>query len=103
MDHESLINAISHDIRYNDFIIIKKPISFKELFMGKDIPLVQVHLIDDKNLMPIVFCGTFKWEGCKVISLDNDSYSEDMMVYAYHFSYKKDGETVLDILVGEDF
>ena len=92
--------------RYKDFIILDNPVKFCELFDSKKytcIPCVQLHCIDTccNNYTDIVgFCGEFKWENGKIISLDHDSYYDDTLVYGYSW-FNRDDKLMLDILVDE--
>ena len=66
---------------------------------NQDEEYVQVHDIDTcGGDTPVGFCGVFKWKNNELISLDNDSYWKDMLVYAYSY-WEHDGVKGLDILV----
>lgn len=92
---------IKSSYRYKDFIILESPVAFNKVFSDQDIPLVQLHSIQvcgKKNKDIVGFCGCFRWEDNKAISLDGDSYSEDEMIYGFSwFTYE--GDRCLDILV----
>lgn len=100
---------ISHSNRYKGFVILNTPIAFKDLFVNKDIDVVQLHSIqtyDTGNGKDIVgFCGVCEWKNNQLESLDGDSYSENMNVLGYEwFTNEKEGvKTGVDILVGDDW
>ena len=99
-------NIVANHERYQGFTILDTPTPFKELYKDKDINLVQVHTATPAGDNDIVgFCGVFEWKDNTLISLDGDSYDENMLVLAY--SVFQTPETAsgqaMDILVGEDW
>lgn len=72
--------------------MLEEPQKFNELFHNQDLSIVWVFHKE------IGLCGAFSWKNNTVISLDYDSYSEDMTVYGY----KRNDDSV-DILVGNDW
>lgn len=96
MEIQDIINTIE---RYNGFIILDEPIPFSIWRKDQDEEYVQVHDMDTcGGDTPVGFCGVFKWKNNELISLDNDSYWKDMLVYAYSY-WEHDGIKGLDILV----
>lgn len=90
------INDVKKLNRYKNITILKKPIKFLELFKDKDIRIVQLHDMSDINGDICGFSGQFKWENNKIISLDGDTYTSDMLVYGYEIT-----DQYTDILVKE--
>ena len=96
MEIQDIINTIE---RYNGFIILDEPTPFSIWRENQDEEYVQVHDMDTcGGDTPVGFCGVFKWENNKLVSLDNDTYWKDMLVYAYSY-WEHDGIKGLDILV----
>lgn len=99
-------SIVKRNERYKDFIILDKPATFREMFSNQNIPIVQLHSVQVygyKQVQDIVgFCGVFKWEGNEFISIDGDSYAEDMTVYGYSW-FTNGCNKCLDILVGDDW
>ena len=99
-------SIIKNNNRYEKFTILDKPAVFSEMFKDNNIPCVQLHSIevyeDEEGKDIIGFCGEFKWEDGKIISLDYDSYTKNTKVYGYSWFMFK-GEKCLDILVGNDW
>jgi hypothetical protein len=95
--------------RYKDFTILDNPVIFSDLFVNKNIDVVQLHstqiinMDDHKDI--VGFCGQCEWKNNQIKSLDGDSYSDNMKVYGYEwFSNEEEGIRVgVDILVGEDW
>ena len=84
-------DIIESDKRYNDFTIVDDPVRFTEMFAGQDISYVEVFSIWNLSGEPAgYFCGAFQWKDNDIISLDGDSYEDDMVVYAY--KWIPDGE-----------
>lgn len=106
-----LKDIIKNIDRYKNFTLLDKPIKFKDLYKDENIELVQIHSIESFNIQGtdkkdiVGFCGVFKWENNNIISLDGDSYSENMKVLGYDWWSNEDEhiEKGLDILVGEDW
>ena len=99
--------VIKTDGRYENFTILEKPKKFCEMFANQNIPQVQLHSIqtfdiEDKQYL-VGFCGCFEWKDNNVISLDNDSYTKDTMVYGYQWFRMSETERCLDILVAEEW
>ncbi len=100
------IEILKTNDRYKGFTLLKDPQSFIELFEGQDIPCVQIHTAqvynngDKKGI--VGFCGAFKWEDNKIISLDGDSYTIGMTVFGYEW-FNDDSGRCLDILVGDNW
>lgn len=90
------INDVKKLNRYKNITILEKPIKFLELFKDKDICIVQLHDMSDINDDIYGFSGQFKWENNKIISLDGDTYTSDMLVYGYEIT-----DQYTDILVKE--
>lgn len=100
--------------RYSDFTVCDPPVPFNELFDKQDIDFVQVHLMVPtpdlpgvKNSSrpagePIGLVGQFGWQDNKLISLDHDTYSESMLVYAWN-TVRDKVYRVIDICVGYDW
>lgn len=82
---KKLLKIIKESERYKDFTVLDKPKSFKDLFAGKDITLVQVHSSEVMGDDIIGFCGVFEWKKDRLISLDGDSYNPEMTVLAYSY------------------
>lgn len=102
---ETLETVIKTNKRYTDFTILDEPKSFDEMFVGQDIPCVQLHsteLLSDLSDI-IGFCGTFSWENGVLTSLDGDSYTKNMSVLGYNWFTNESGKKCLDILVGDDW
>lgn len=68
----------SHD--WFEGVILDHPQRFCDLFHNKDFDLVQVNCF---MLNDVHFCGSFKWENNMIVSLDGDSYSDDVFVFGY--------------------
>lgn len=97
---EELKQRVSNIDRYEDFIFLEKPIEFNktDLFSDKYAE-IQLHYVSKIPDYPDVlgFCGAFKIENGKIVSLDGDSYGPQMIVVGYQeFTY--DNETCLDLL-----
>lgn len=96
MDIKDIIKNIE---RYQWFIILDEPTPFSIWRKDQSEEYVQVHDMDTcGGDTPVGFCGVFKWKNNELISLDNDSYWKDMLVYAYSY-WEHDGVKGLDILV----
>lgn len=94
---------VKNNNRYENFVIVDKPKPFNEMFAGQDISCVQTHSTQVVGEGDIVgFCGAFEWKDNKIISLDGDSYSENMTVLGYEW-FESEGKKCLDILVGNDW
>lgn len=103
--------VVKQDDRYKSFTLLDNPKPFNVLYDGQDIDYVQVHSIQTytykeettKEKTAIVgFCGAFLWKNNQIVSIDNDTYNPDMIIYGYDwFDYK--GDKALDILVGDDW
>lgn len=94
------ILRISSNDRYKNFTFLEKPTEFNktDLFSDK-YAIIQLH---DVSKIPglsdvIGFCGVFKIENGKIISLDYDSYDPQMIVVGYQ-EFTHDNETCLDLL-----
>lgn len=103
-----LMTIITNSKRYCNFTILDDINPFNILFRNKDIEIVQVHsaeIIDYKDGEKDIvgFCGVFKWEDNKIISLDGDCYNENMEVIGYSWFRNKNNIKCLDILVGDDW
>lgn len=88
--------------RYKDFTIVEEPIKFKDMFVGQNIDLVQLHSTEVVFDTIVGFCGVFQWHDNKLLPLDGDSYSENVIVLGYDW-FEHDGKKCLDILVGNDW
>lgn len=88
--------------RYKDFTIVEKPIKFKDMFAGQNIDLVQLHSTEVVFDTIVGFCGVFQWRDNKLLPLDGDSYSENVIVLGYDW-FENNGKKCLDILVGDDW
>lgn len=97
--------------RYEGFDVLEKPIPFREFAEkfaeGTDIELIQLHdttPVSEKYPNEIVgFCGVCAWKDGALVSLDGDSYSDEMLVYGYEW-FTNEGEGIekgLDLLVKE--
>lgn len=93
---------VKNSERYKDFIILDKPMRFSEMFANKDIHCVQLHSTYIYLNTLLGFCGAFQWENNQIQSLDGDTYNKDCFVLGYHW-FETQGQTCLDILVGEDW
>lgn len=90
--------------RYKDFTFLDKPVPFKDMYKDRDIDCVQLHCIQEAGDDIIGFCGAFKWNDGKAITLDGDIYSPDTLVYGINWwKNKETGREGLDILVGNDW
>lgn len=106
-----LYSLIDNSERYKNFVILEKPIPFREFVEkfaeGADIELIQLHdtaPVSDKYPNEIVgFCGACAWKDGALVSLDGDSYSDKMLIYGYEWfeNEKAEIEKGLDILVKE--
>ena len=94
---------IKNDDRYEDFTIVDNPTKFKDMFSDLTIECVQLHLTQVWGESIVGFCGAFKWKDNKIIPLDGDSYSADVLVLGYDWFTDDDGMLCLDILVGNDW
>lgn len=108
--NNELKELIKNSERYKDFCLLDKPIPFKEMFSNKDFNVVQLHstqIMTYKDNSKYIggFCGVFKWENNKIISLDGDSYCDYFKVLGYsEFKNEKEGiSSGIDILVGNDW
>lgn len=92
--------------RYKNFVLLDVPMPFYKLFADQDISCVQLHstqVFGKEGERDIVgFCGTFRWEGGEITSLDGDSYSKDAEVLGYSW-FTNGHKRCLDILVGDDW
>lgn len=93
--------VIKHNDKYKNFVIVENPIHFTEMYAGRDIPRVQLYStsvfsVDGKEQL-IGFCGVFEWKNNEIISLDQDSYS-NFLVLGY-----KECDNCLCVLVGSDW
>lgn len=94
--------VIKNDEEYNGFTIFDKPAKFKDIYINKDIPRVQLYSINvytvagEEHVMG--FCGVFEWKDNKIIPIDGDSYSDNLSVYGYEAD-----KDCLCILVGNDW
>lgn len=78
-----------------------KPTPFCELFKERNFEVVDVLIIYSED--DATYAGSFKWEFGKIISLDGDTYNENMKVYGYKiFSHDMDS-LGLSIIVGTDW
>lgn len=100
---EEIISTEHNKNRYGSFeTFVTGPIPFNEVFKDQDINTVKVHsIISLKDEEVIMYCGVFEWRENNIISLDGDTYNEDMEVLAYKWSV--DEKTKLDIIVGDDW
>lgn len=104
-----LKEIIRNSDRYKDFIILDKPMVFKDLFINKNIDVVQLHSTQTYDIPGgkdiVGFCGVCEWKNNQLKSLDGDSYTPNMLVLGYSwFSNEEEGVNVgLDILVGENW
>ena len=90
--------------RYKDFTLLDPAQSFKVMFKGKTIPLVQVHSLISCGGDIVGFCGVFRWDNDILTPLDGDSYNDKMMVYGYKWFKNPDTqEECLDVLVNDDW
>ena len=97
---EELKQRVSNIDRYEDFVFLEKPIEFNktDLFSDKYAE-IQLHDVSKMPDYPDVlgFCGAFKIENGKIVSLDGDSYGPQMIVVGYQ-EFVYDNETCLDLL-----
>lgn len=103
-----LKEIIKNSNKYNDFKLLDKPASFKELFNDEKFDGVQLHSTQivsyDNGTKDIIgFCGAFSWRDNAVKSLDGDSYNDNFIVVGYKRFESQDGDKCIDILVGEDW
>ena len=90
---------VKNNDRYENFVIVDEPKPFKEMFKDQDISCVQTHsttVVDENTL--VGFSGAFEWKDNKIISLDGDSYSENMIVLGYEW-FENEGKKGLDVLI----
>lgn len=64
-----------------DGVILDHPVSFRNLFRDQNFDRVEIHCF---ALGDAFFCGAFKWDSNRIISLDGDCYSDDMLVFGYN-------------------
>ena len=92
---------------YTHFTFVNKPIPFNDMYRDNDIEIVELvsagtyELKGEKGI--VGFCGKFKWLSNKIISLDYDTYNEDMLVLGYHWFKNKEDIDCLSLLVGNDW
>jgi hypothetical protein len=91
---------VKNNDRYENFVIVDEPKPFNKMFTDQDISYVQTHstTVVDENTLVGCFSGVFEWKDNKIISLDGDSYSENMIVFGYEW-FENEGKKCLDILV----
>ena len=87
-----------NDPRYEDFTYLDKEVVFKELFLDKDYPIVQLHDATPCGDGIIGFCGVCSWINNELKALDHDSYTPKMKVIAYS-EFEHEGKICLDIIV----
>ena len=99
------LDIIKDDKRYRNFIFLEKPMLFRELYKGMELPLVQVHDIEWEPGMKgfVGFCGAFSWKDGVMTPKDHDTYNEDMLVYGCHEFETEDGVKGLDVLTNHDW
>lgn len=102
-----LLDLVKNNERYEGFTVLNVPVPFWEFAEGYEIDFVQLHdttPLGDENPNKVVgFCGVCSWKGNELVSLDGDSYSDEMLVYGYEW-FTNEGEGIekgLDILVKE--
>lgn len=96
--------------RYDFFtLMLENPVKLKDMLKNKDVQVVQLFSLqtckakDGKEYL-IGFCGQLEWKNNTAISLDGDTYNDDMHVYGYQWwKNEEHGITGLDILVGDDW
>lgn len=98
-----LKEIIKNSDRYNEFTLLDKPISFKELFKDENFDCVQLHsthILSYKNgVKDIVgFCGVFSWINNTIESLDGDSYRDNFNLLGYKRVTTQDKDKCIDIL-----
>ena len=107
MTQSELKELLKNDSRYNNFIVLDKPVKFKEKFANKNAEVVQLHsiYIGGKGEGICGLCGQCSWKDNILSPLDGDTYTEDMTIYGYEWwSNKEKGvEKGLDILVYNDW
>lgn len=99
---KNLKKTVRVNERYKGFTLLDAPASFKDLQIGNDIKVVQLHSIEPCGVGEIAgFCGVFSWKNNVLESLDGDCYSEETLVYGYNWFEDEEGCKCLDILVYE--
>ena len=95
-----LDNLVKTNDRYKGFTLYSKPIPFKHtpLFSDKYV-CIQIHDITPIGDHDIVgFSGVCKVKGNKIVPLDRDSYSPNMVVVGYS-EFMNGDSLCLDLLV----
>ena len=98
---ESVLSMAKRSDRYRNFTFLDNPVLFDQLFKGKNYSIVQIHDMTPVGESDIVgFSGDCRWKNGTLTSLDGDSYTEKMPVWAYS-EFETNETKCLDILVEE--
>lgn len=90
INEDKLLQYVLSNERYKNFTVIE-PTVFKDLFDNKNLDIVQLFSIqpfsidNDYEFDIVGFCGQCSWIDNKLNPLDDDSYSDNMIVYGYEY------------------
>lgn len=90
MEISEIRDRINSNSRYKNFTLLDSPVAFKDFDCGDIVDIVQVHSVQPVLDDIVGFMGAFAFRYGEIISLDGDSYFENMLVYGYEWWENED-------------